>query len=212
MIIALEGIDGSGKTYAAKFLYRKLKASGYKVKLVLSKQLINKRKKYLRGFINLNIPDVKALVYLSQAITVWEDMVKWEKENPEGILIKDRSWLTVLVYTALGSYKYASAGLLSGLTHYIMKKMKSPEMTHVFLPEYDKKRVAHRKNLKKYYSCFPGGMINLEYSRCLNILRNFLTFTVHTESTIESFDIRNNKILGLIKQQYKNVWRNRKGG
>lgn len=203
MIIGIDGTDGSGKTYTANFLNAELRNRGYKTKLVIGRQLVIGTSDDITNLIQnkllrLDVLDVKELIYLAIAISTWKDMLEWEKENPKGIIIKDRTWLTVLTYTGLKPYNHFKRHNMLGIIKPLITQLKHPDITYLFLSKFDKEKVKHRDSLKDYYKDFPAEEVEKRYLGFMNWMKTSIPdihFKIFEQDTIEEFKERNTEVL-----------------
>lgn len=208
MIFILEGMDGTGKTYCLNYLEKELKARNIQVRSLTEKSFIKDsgdRYSLIKdsGF-NTDIIDVKHLLYLARAISCYEDMFGYDRLNPDSITIKDRGWLTVLVYMILdqNKQKIKTVEELQNLVRSYMEDFQAPETTFFFLSDFNINQVRHRNELKDYYTRFDGNAICEEYfkwSELCELKQNVMTVCSATDA---NYDERNKLVLDYILAKY----------
>ncbi len=219
MIVLLEGIDGSGKTYALQYLEAQLKKENYSVRSILgssfekgSGQLEDISKS---PYFNLGTDDIKQLLYITRHVSCWHDMIAFDSQNPDVITLKDRGWLSALVYSSLFKYRIRNSDFYDKILLEYIRAFPAPNLTFCFLPTFCKSRVSHRQGMKDYYNNFDGLKIFQKYKEAIRSLSfdKQDDFVICAEDKLEEFDTRNQRVLKIIKSKFellKNIREERK--
>ena len=202
MIIGLEGIDGSGKTHLSRYLVAELKLRGIDVLLMPSKSLSMGRNDETNDLLSnkmldFSIPEIKDLMHLSIEISASHQAKKWQEENPNGVVIFDRTWLTVLTYLAFNPYQYLKRGHLLGVLKPLMTSIVQPDFTYLLMEDFNQERVKDREELMHYYDGFPDAKIAKKYKEFVNwmIFSIDAKFKFIKSKGFENLDSRNLHIL-----------------
>jgi len=158
MQIALEGIDGAGKSYALEKAVHWLEKKGVPFKVIKDAPLVEgrlpkKEFEVLDKHFDIIVPDVRFFLYLAKSVAHYKREVLWEKEFPlSRVLLWDRSLLTPLVYTYYENYVFSKDFYVKVMKEFY-DLFPKPDVTFVFLPpvEVCYKRVMKRRSMKKYY-------------------------------------------------------------
>jgi len=158
MQLALEGIDGAGKSHVLSKVVDWLKERDIAFKVIHDVPMVKERlpEQEYAAFdkhLDMSVPDVTFFIYLAKSVTHYKREVLWEKEFPlSRVLVWDRSLLTPLVYSYYENYVFPKSFYIK-----LMKKFydmfPKPDVTFVFLPpvEVCYNRVMQRENMKSYY-------------------------------------------------------------
>jgi thymidylate kinase len=199
MIIVLDGIDGSGKSFCADFLAERLRKNKIDTRVVHGKVLAKGESKLYNtvSALNLGVGDIKHLVYLASMINDWEDMLAYDQEHPDSVTIKDRGWLTVLAYLKAEDKFRNLLGVEQLVTEY-MNMYSRPTFTFCFMPEFSPERIKHRKHLKQYYANFKSDIVKKEYDWLVAKYMSAQNITVFSHKNEKEFNERNRYILNSI--------------
>lgn len=203
MIFVFEGMDSSGKSYVINYLTQQLRQQNIKVMPVANKVLANGESDIHQAFniLNLNLGDIKHLIYLASHINAWEDILKFEKENPDGIVLKDRGFITVLTY--LSADPFINLSGVSNLVKEYIKIYPRPDATFCLMPKFSIDRVKHRTNLTNYYNNFNHELIEKEFYKNIDEYKNHQNISIFKEDGILNFEVRNKIILNNILQLHE---------
>jgi hypothetical protein len=162
----------------------------------------------MNPLLNFNITDIKDLMHIGVELSAYHDIMNWQKADPNGIVIQDRTWLTVLVYLGMKPYSYIKRGHLLSLLKPLMSAIKQPDITYMLTENFKKERVKSRSELKDYYANFDAGKIGKRYKEFINwmIFSLKANFEFFEGINFETLDARNKFILNdMLKRIEKNI-------
>ena len=195
MIISLEGLDGSGKTYFAVQLTAALERAGYTVKYIHEEGSLGIGKVRLSKHLDFSNSTTRDLLYAASTLSLVREMSSYSIDN---ILLIDRYIDSVLVYVTEGD------DFITNIVSEFLEKMclvvPRPALT-IFL-DASREDIVQRRRLRgeRVDWSFDGKILEKFYSRIKREPDRFAIVTDGcSEETLRKLIERIDRILSMNK-------------